>query len=375
MKKRLLPLVFILVISAITVATYLGAPVAFGENVLHNLGHPTMMVENLETYFKENLSIAPQLLELNLTLRRMAGPTEQNGILITDDGLIYRFSPTTDTAVHRKNTRDIISFAETVTPPTAVVILPTASAIYQDKLPPFAAQTQMNQRSFIEETGRIFLGSAMAVDPYPTLYGARKEYLYARTDKSLTTRGGFLVYEALARRLGFSPKKSQDFRLQFLQTPYYGDLYDLWGYGGVKGDTMTVYHSTGENELFSVHHWLRYEEKVYHSLYPDEALSGGDPRSIILGGRAPIINISNYSVGKGAGKLLVFGDSNVMSFLPFLAFHYSSITFADTTLLTDSELAGIDPDGYSQVLFTFSIENYMNTAEPSRATASANLPD
>lgn len=368
MKKRLLPIVFILLIIAVTVTTYLGAPVSPGLNLLRNLGHPTKMAENLESYFKENLSLGPLLQNLNLTLRSAAGPVEQNGILLTPEGLVHRFIPTTDTAVHRKNTQDILRFSQRTTPTTAVLILPTASAIYQEKLPPFAAETLMNQRAFIEETGRIFSGKAMAIDIYPTLYGARKNYLYSRTDKDLTTRGGFVVYETLARRLGFSPKQERMFNLRFLQTPYYGDLYQDWGYGGVEGDTVTIYRYTGDDSLFTVHHWLRYEEKIYHTLYPEEATVSGDPQSILLGGQSPIITITNAMAGNG-GKLLIFGDSNVMTFLPFLAYHYSQVTFADPTLLTDSELAGIDPNSYSQVLFSFSLESYMNTAEPSRAAA------
>ncbi|MEG0541287.1 MAG: DHHW family protein [Angelakisella sp.] len=369
MKKRLLPIIFVLVIVGIAVTTYLGAPVAFGENVLHNLGHPTMMVENLERYFQQNLSVKTALRSLNLTLRAACGPVEQDNIFLAGDSLIYRFSPTEDSNVHRKNTREILNFARRVTPPTAVMLLPTASAIYQDKLPPYAAQIQMNQRAFIEENNKIFSGSAMAIDIYPTLFGARKEYLYYRTDKDLTAKGGFTVYEALARRLGFAPKSEQNFRLQFLQAPYYGDLYDNWGYGGVKGDTITAYHYTSGDNIVEVQHWLRYENKTYGSLYPVAATVSGNVRDAVLGGHSPKIDITNASVSKGAGKLLIFGDSNVMSFLPFLALHYSNITFADPSLLTDSELARIDPSGYSQILFTFSLENYMNTAEPARAAA------
>ncbi|MEG1943632.1 MAG: DHHW family protein [Angelakisella sp.] len=367
MKKRLLPLAFIFIILSITVTTYLGSPVAFGENVLHNLGHPTIMAEHLERYFRQNLSFKEPLRSLNLALRTACGNLEKDGIFFTDDGLVSHFIPTTDSTVHRKNTREIVSFTKRSKPPAAVMLLPTASAIYQDKLPPFASRIQMNQHFFIEETNKVFSGSAMAIDIYPALFSGRKEYLYSRTDKDLASSGGFLVYEALARRLGIVPKIRQDFRLQFLQAPYYGSLYDAWGYGGVKGDNVTAYHYTGAANFFTVHHWLRYEDKIYHSLYPSEAASDGNVRNVVLGGRSPIITITNSSLSPTAGKLLIFGDSNVMSFLPFLAYHYREITFADPTLLTDSELARINPNSYSQVLFTFSLETYMNTVEPSRA--------
>ena len=52
-----------------------------------------------------------------------------------------------------------------------------------------------------------------------------------------------------------------------------------------------------------------------------------------------------------------------------MAVHYQTITFADTSLLTDSEIQALNPEEYDQVLFSYGLDTYLNTSEPYRASA------
>lgn len=366
MKNRLLPLCFLVLVTAVTAATFLGSPGPLDQNMLVNIGRPPQMAEDLEGYFQKNLSLRTPLRNLNLKLRTMAGQGELDGFYLTGDGLIPTFTPTEDSAIQRNNTQGILDFATREGVPTAVMLLPTPSAVYHDRLPPYAGDIQFNQRSYLESVNRKFSGAVAWVDVYATLFASREESLYYRTDSTLTTRGGYLVYQSLANRLSLSPLPAQGFRQQFLPEPYYGDLYEQWGYGGVKGDTIVLYHSQSPAQ-FEVRHWLRFEDKIYYTLYPDQAAVNGNPMNTLLGGHSPRMDIRNLSLSPGHGSLLVLGDRNALSFLPFLAYHYSQITFADPDLLTDSELAALAPGDYGQVLFTFSLDRYMNSSQPTRA--------
>lgn len=364
-KKHLLPVVFIGAISLVLVATVYHSPMRIDENILQNIGRPTQMAQNLEGYFKRALAIRQPLRDLHLKLLTAVGYREFNGIYLAQDGLISHFVPTEDTGVHRGNTRGIQNFTNRTKIPTAALLLPTASAIYQEKLPPYGPEIQYNQRGFIEETAKTFAGTVAAVDVYPTLYGARKQSLYYRTDSDLTPQGGYLVYCVLAKRLGLVPKSEGSFHKQFVQAPYYGDLYRKWGYSGVQGDTITLYHYLPEVMNIRVRQWQWLETKNYYSLYPPEALVSGNPLDAILGGHFPRIDITNESVA--TGKLLIMGDRNTLSFLPFLALHYNQITYLDPVLLTDSQIAEVNLTGYTQAIFSFSLETYINSIQPSRA--------
>lgn len=367
-KKSLLPLTFIAIILAISITTLVGAPPELGLSTLATMGHPVRLAKQMTQYFKENLSIRQSLQNLSLQLRLMGGNREINGIFLANDGLIKNFSATTDTSIYQKNTQSLLEFVQTTKTPCALVLIPTACVIYQDQVPDYAPIEKTNQKLFIEETTKAFAGLATGVDVYTPLYDARDRYLYYRTDDNLTTEGGFVVYQTLAKRLGLTPKTPEDFALDNLGEGYYGPLYDQWGYGGVKPDTIMAWRYISQPRAWQVDHWLRYENRTYYSLYPTEAVVQGEEINGILGGLSPKITIT--TLGSGAkGSLLVLGDRTTLSYLPFLAIHYQTITFADTSLLTDSEVRALNPEDYDQVLFSYSLDTYLNTSEPYRASS------
>lgn len=375
MKNRVLPIVFIIIILSISVSTMAFSDFEPSSGTLTLIGRPTRLADEAESFFRYNLSVRQPLRNLYLKLRTGSGQHELNGIYLADDSLVERFVPTEDASIHKRNTAKLLEFAQSVSAPVAAVLLPTSSAIYQDKLPPYAAEIQFNQHGYIEKVNDSLTGTIAALNVYPELFAARGEYIYYRTANELTSRGGYLVYRSLANRLGLSPYDEAGFHQQFLATPYYGDLYSKWGYGGVKGDFVTLYHPIKSDlPLFTVNHWLRFEEKTYHTLYPAEAALDGNPMNMLLGGHSPRITITNHSLNESFGKLLVLGDRNALGILPFMSLHYSQTTLADPDLLTDSELASIDPGEYDQIIFIFSLDRYMNSSQPARAaTAGSGL--
>ena len=179
-------------------------------------------------------------------------------------------------------------------------------------------------------------------------------------------RGGLVVYNALANRLGITPLSESDFNIRFLEMPFYGRLYERWDYGGVNADNVMIYEFSRPMQL-SIEHWRRFESKTYHALYPQEAIVSGNPLDVILGGASPRIDIVNKSSDLAGGKILVVGDDNAFSFLPFLTQSYESVTFLDAQLMTDGELQKVNSNEYDTVLFTFTLENYLNSELPKNA--------
>ena len=51
-----------------------------------------------------------------------------------------------------------------------------------------------------------------------------------------------------------------------------------------------------------------------------------------------------------------------------MAGHYQKITFLDLSLLTASEIGAFCPDDYTQVLFAYSLDTYLNTEQPAKAS-------
>lgn len=360
-KKRLTPLGFIILILGLLVAAVASDPAGVWRVARREWAHPTVFAEELEDLLRENLPFREELRSGALRLRMLGGGAEQNGIFLVEDGLIPNLTVTANTTIHRGNTRRILSTIEESSSTSYFMLIPTSCAIYRDKLPSYAPIYQ--QRSFIESTYKQFYGSAVTVDAYNALLYSDSEYLYYRTEDNLTSLGGYALYQALAPRLGFTAKPLQQFMASYDIRDYYGDLYDRWGYGGVRPDLIVTYRDVLSDSTSQVLSWDRSSQRTYDTLFPQDEV--GDGMDIFLGGYAPRIEI--ITRGDRSSSLLVLGDRTALSYLPFLAGHYQRITFLDFSLLTASEIRAFDPDEYTQILFAYSLDSYLNTEYPAKA--------
>lgn len=354
MKKRASTILYILVILALSAASPLLHP-ASAKTALATVVNPQLFGSTMEDFYRHGLPFADALRDVCLQLRMAGGAEEFDGLVLAQSGLIENFVPSGDSSLRKDNTAAVRGFAEDSGIPTHLMIVPTACAIYQEQLP--ARLTLYNQKRFIDETYRSLSGQVTAIDVYPALYSAREDYLYYRSDSRLTSLGGYTLYQVLAQRLGLTPYR--EFSLDRVSHSFYGNLYDRWGYGGVKPDIITLYHNLSAERSYQVYHWDRYEERTYYGLYPAEAAVPGGEDAVILGGHSPRIEIT--ATGAPKQSLLLFGDGDTLGYLPFLAPHYSKITYLDLTLLTQWEIEDLSAQGYDQVLFACDLSSYLNT--------------
>lgn len=362
-KKRLLPLGFIAMLVAIPVAAVVGNPVEARWVLRQGWDHPTILAVEMENFLRENLPFREEFRSAALTLRIAGGASERDGVFLAEDGLIPNLTVTADTTLHRGNTRQILAAIEDTSSPACFMLIPTSCAIYSDRLPDHLPL--YNQRNYIENTYKQFYGSATTVDAYNALLYADSDYLYYRTEDNLTSLGGYALYQALASRLGFTAKPLSQFEASYDVHDFYGDLYRRWDGGGVRPDIITTYRDVSGSSYSRVMNWQRFVQKTYYTLYPQEAAITGEEMNILLGGYAPRIEIETE--GTRSSTLLLIGDRTALSYLPFLAGHYQRITFLDFSLLTASEIGAFDPGEYTQVLFAYSLDSYLNTEHPAKA--------
>lgn len=365
--KRLLTLTISLLVIGLTAVTMIKTPFSFNEKIVAGIAQPLVTTEDTHQYFRENIIFADQLRSLKLFLDKMVGYVEIDNVFITDDGLIPRYTPS-NSDIYIANTTAIKNYALASAGHTAVMILPSSSAIYQDKLPAYATQTLTNEKLFIEEVNKEFSGCAMAVNSYPIFFGNRHEYLYFKTHNTITMTGGYIAYSALIERLGLVPVDENAFKIQYVNSDFYGDVAGKLGNNYDISDRVSQYHYIEENTLYSVEHWQRYASKEYSSLYPNGSFNVLNPKNTILGGMSPRIDITSYTTD-GNQKLLVIGDENALSVIPFLTLHYGEITFVSPNLLTAGEMEKILSSDYSLTLFITSIESYTNINWASKINA------
>lgn len=301
-------------------------------------------------------SLAPRLLI-------KAGAKEQDGIFISDSYLLENILPP-DEAVLEANLFGIENFVDKCSTPTAFALIPTTCAIKQQELPKGASL--FNQKQLISDCYSRLAGKAGSVDAYSSLFAAKEQYTYCRTETALTGLGGYYVYTALGARMGFTPRALDQFEVENLPQSYYGELYSRCAYKDISPDLITIYRFSRFSRQYQLNITENGEMKSYYTLFPTHLASLEQPRSVLLGGLGERVDISVVSPYEET--LLILGDETVSSFLPFLVVHYGDITILDISKCTDDMLKSIDVDSYDQMLLCYSVDNFIHNDVCSRAS-------
>lgn len=324
------------------------------------------LLGELDDFIDRSFPWRESFFEFGLDLRLAGGATEQNQIFISQSELILNIDPPVDSLV-RENTAAILEFSDNIGVPTYFMLVPTASAIRQQSLPAYTHSQVFNQKRFIEEIGSQMAGRVTVVDAYPVLFNARDEYIYYRTENSLTALGGYYLYATLGNKLleGMQSSSMSDYDIEYVYSGYYGELYRRSPYKNVRSDTLFIYYYLYGGREYTVRHISGDTGRTYNTLYPSHLPDMGRPTDIYLGGLSAVTDI--HASTPYENSLLIFGDKTALSYVPFLANHYERITVVDLFRLDADGYESIDPHQYSQILFAYGVESYMHTNNPSRA--------
>lgn len=297
--------------------------------------------------------------------------TSGTEIFLSPDGLMKNIDPPVDAYVE-ENIKGITKFAEWARQnyqQTYVAIIPTASAIMQKNLPPYAQSVMVNQRQFIEDVYSGLSASATTVDIYSALWQRQNQYIYYRTENNLTPLGGHCVYAVMTSRLGLGRSQINQFDIEYANNAFYGDLYRESGYRDVVPDSISLFRYGNQNRV--EHEFLVVKTdgesyKTYHTLFPKSAAQAGGELDVFFGGVSAVTDI--YTASQYSSSLLVFGDKTALAYLPFIANNVKRVTLVD--LFHDkSRLSSVNIEEYDKILFAYGVESFMHTNNPSRAAA------
>ncbi|MCI8492466.1 hypothetical protein D3Z39_03620 [Anaerotruncus colihominis] len=314
----------------------------------------------LETAMTEQFPAADRLRKLEVSLSYMGGQKEQNGVFISGDSLTLDVQPKSLSVIN-DNTLAMIDFADEHQIPSYVMLIPTACAVQQSKVPYDKVAPLYNQRQLIDDVYRRVSGRVTAIDVYPTLFNHQDEYIYYNTDNTITGLGGYYIYSAAAKNLLRSnPRGLDQYEVEHLDYNYYGDLYALSPYREVSADRVSVYSYVSRFQRdYIVTHYDASGIRRYYTLYPRFRAELGDSMAVVLGGMSPVIDISIIGNTTNSKRLLLFGDRSVQGYVPFLLAHYERVTVVDTTQAAPEQLGRINLRDYSQVLFAWSVDHYV----------------
>ena len=232
-----------------------------------------------------------------------------------------------------------------------VMLVPTASDVLIDKLPPFAADTGYNQNDYVDK-----LASSVSKDIFinlsDTLKGHKDEYIYYRTDHHWTTLGAFYAYEHWARSIGIEPLNKDQFDIILASDQFYGTLHSKVNIN-VKPDNIYLYEIKKDMDYQLTYDLINKTD----TLYDLTKLEGKDKYSVYMGGNNALIEVQTNN--KNGHKLLVIKDSYANSFVPFAINHYEKTYMLDLRYYNGRIDTFIENNGITDVLVLYNVMGFV----------------
>ena len=309
-------------------------------------------MEGFDQYVADHFPLRTSWIGMKTELEYLSGQKEVNGVYILNDRLIEKIDEIDKQNVHQ-SIEAMNSFAERFRGSTSLMLIPTASEIYKDRLP--SDTSRIAQK---EEIDQIYgqVKKILTIDAYSSLMSNAQKSIFYRTDHHWTSLGAYLGYSAASKQLGYTPVAVERFNVEHASHEFRGSLYSKVIYDGVEPDDIDIYTYANSSyvrkvDIFDGKQWTEADD-IYHRDYLDKK----DQYSVFLGQNQPIMTI--YTNISNGNNLLIFKDSYSHSMVPFLALHYSKITLVDLRYLTDSFENWVDLDDYHQALFCYNFKNF-----------------
>lgn len=281
-------------------------------------------MEKYEAYLKDQFAGRELLRNLRLTLNRLGGSREENGVLLGKDGQLLETIAVPDQESLTANLEAIEKFAKSHKNMTvSMMLVPDAASILDEELP--ALYLAADQKRMIAQVKRELEESVNWIDVESILNKHSDEEIYYKTDKHWTSLGAYYVFEESAEQLGIRKNSAGKFATYPVTSTFNGNLSSRSGYKQNIKEIIDIYAQT-EGDTDVVVNYVD-EQRKTASLYDSSKLKSSDQYDVFLGGDTSVIDIK--TVSENSGRLLVVKDSFGNSFIPFLAPYYREIVVVD----------------------------------------------
>lgn len=284
-------------------------------------------------------------------LERVMGKKENNGVYFANDGYFIEKQSVNEDRLE-KNIEAILKLQNLSAYRTGFLLIPTASEILKDRLPPFAYQDI--QKDMMDKTRKKLQGSGILyINPAKALQERKDEYLYYHTDHHQTTLGAYLDYTEVAKSFGFTPYLQTDFNQETLSDTFLGTTWSKTMLQNTPRDTITAFYPK-----FSVSYKMYFpvEKKEMEGLYAPSHLKTKDQYSVFLDGNHSIVEIK--STVKNGRRLAIFKDSYAHSIVPFLANHYEEIDVIDLRYYNLDPFLYLQEHKIDDILLIYNAQNF-----------------
>ena len=302
-----------------------------------------------EAYVSDHIVGRDFWVALKAWCERLSGKQENNGAYFADDGALINRVDDPDPGKLATDMGYVDALVGNVSVPVYFGIIPSAAAIWEDKLP--AGAPTADELAIIKDL--YFSTGARTVDLAGALAAHKEEAIYYRTDHHWTSLGAFYGANAILEAMRLEPLNLADYEKTTVTENFNGTIFSSSGVRWVKPDPIDTY-VTGEGVTVTSNFTGRPEAG---SLYVDSYLAVKDKYSYFLGGRQPLCVIETPHTD--APSVLVIRDSYSDSLAPFLTERFSEVHLFDPRNNMTSIKNYVADNDIDMVLVLYSFSNFM----------------
>lgn len=305
-----------------------------------------------ETYLSDHFPLRSFFVGLNSYYQLMLGNNGATGIYKGADGYLFSKPEALNADRLTRNIGYLSTFAEKNNLNAALLAVPTAGYILDEKLPAV-------HEEYVDEEAFALIQNSLAgrmplIDMRNTFRSAQ-EQVYYRTDHHITSAGSYFCYQAICNQFGLQPVQRSSFAVQTSED-FYGTTYSRSGLWFTKPDTVEIW----KDENLSVKVYVSEdgsEDWTHDGLFFMHHLDADDQYPVFLDGNHGYVHIRNENAT--GGKLLIVKDSYAHCLTGFLAAHYSDIYMIDLRYYKLSISPLVAEKGIDSVLFVYGLDNLM----------------
>lgn len=283
-------------------------------------------MKGIDEYINDQFVMRDQWIRMKIIVERAMLKQDINSVYFAKDGYLIEKHDSKVVLEEQaeKNREYLIEFvqehvARFGNDRVKVMLVPTASDILVDKLPPFA--NGYNQNAYMDEV-LASVSNHIFLDIRDSFKMHKDEYIYYKTDHHWTTLGAYYAYEQWANEVGFEPLSEEKFDITLVSNQFYGTIHSKVN-TNVKPDDIYLYQVKEDMD----YHLIYNLNETTDSLYDYTNLEGKDKYSIFMRGNNAIVEVqTNLNNGR---KLLVIKDSFAHSFVPFVVNHFEKTYMID----------------------------------------------
>lgn len=318
-----------------------------------SIGDKSFM-SGVENYLADHVAFRNEFVRMKTQMELSAGKREIGGVYIGDNRLIEQtVKPASKTTQMNRDSIGVFAQNHAGEIQTAVMLVPTAAAIYPEEIPILAEKT--DEATYIQNFYKSLPGIS-TVDVYNPLFSNADRYIYYRTDHHWTSYGAYIGYSSLAPALGYRAVPLERFNIEHASYDFLGTLYSKVVYGEKMKDTVDLYSYVSGDVVTEVACCTPGKTELHSSVFFRENLAVKDKYTVFLGQNVPVVKIKT-SVHNGK-KLLIFKDSYANALMQFLPLHYEEIALVDLRYLNTDLEKYLQVEDYQQALFLYSVGSF-----------------